>query len=69
MLLNGRRTVALTLVSLLTCLLFVEPGYGAVSQKQDKTEKKKQKEEKKKDKPANAATGDAHAVLVARARA
>ena len=63
MLLNGRRNFALTLVSLLICLLFFAPGYGTVPQKQDKTEKKKQKEEKKKDKQASAATGDARAVL------
>ena len=63
MLLNGRRIFALTLGSLLICLLSFAPGYGVVPQKQDKTEKKKQKEEKKKDKQASAATGDAHPVL------
>lgn len=63
MLLNGRRIFALTLVSLLICLLSFAPGYGTVPQKQDKTEKKKQKEERKKDKQASSATGDARSVL------
>jgi hypothetical protein len=63
LLFNGRRILALTLVSFLIGLLSFEPGHGMVAQKKDKAEKKKQKEEKKKDTPANAATGDAHAVL------